>query len=169
MARRVVAACRGADCDVLVVTSDSGVAAWAEGMDVRTIPDPPEGGLNGAAATGAAWALARGHGFAVVHGDLPLVAPEDVNAAVELLTHSGAVIAPSRDGGTNLLAARAPLPFRYGPGSFRRHLAAASALAPRVLVRLGLVVDLDTAADLAAASSLPAGAWLAEPSDLSGG
>jgi 2-phospho-L-lactate guanylyltransferase (CobY/MobA/RfbA family) len=48
--------------------------------------------------------------------------------------------------------------FRYGPGSFRRHLALYPEAA--IVVRLGLLHDVDTYADLDSARNHPRGAWL---------
>jgi len=74
--------------------------------------------------------------------------------------HGVSVLAPSRTGGTNLLASRRLIEFRYGPGSFSRHLAAFAGDDRRVIVATGTALDLDTPDDLAAAASLPGGAWL---------
>jgi 2-phospho-L-lactate guanylyltransferase (CobY/MobA/RfbA family) len=76
----------------------------------------------------------------------------------------GPVIAPSHDGGTSLVAGHTRFPFTYGPGSFHRHVAAATAVSASpaaIVVRPGLALDLDTAEDLAVAGTLPAGAWIA--------
>src|SRR5665811_1981594 len=63
---------------------------------------------------------------------------------------AGTVLAPSHDGGTSLVGGMLnPFPFRYGPGSFRRHLSAVLGHA-RVLVRPGLALDLDRPRDLRA-------------------
>jgi 2-phospho-L-lactate guanylyltransferase len=161
-AARVIGSCRAAGFEALVVSSDPGVCRWAAGLGVETAAEQPGSGLDGAAAAGAARALDAGHAYAVVHGDLPIVRETDLAEALGRLRPGGAVIAPSRDGGTNLLAAGTPLAFAYGPGSFRRHLSAAAALRPEVVVRPGLTLDLDTAADLACAARLPGGAWLTE-------
>ena len=95
-----------------------------------------------------------------MHGDLPLLGTADVESFLALLDEGTAVLAPSRDGGTNLLAADRPLDFRYGPGSFARHLLSARRLERRVVVTAGTVVELDTPADLYGAAQLAAGAWL---------
>ncbi len=71
----------------------------------------------------------------------------------------GQVIGPSRDGGTNALAASGPaIDFSYGPGSFHRHVHVMDR--PEVVVRTGLALDLDNPDDLAhARRSSP---WLDE-------
>jgi 2-phospho-L-lactate guanylyltransferase len=85
----------------------------------------------------------------VIHADLPLVSVDDITA---LIMGNGAActIAPDRHGtGTNALALVEPLgfDFAFGPDSFTRHCAAAKGKA-RVVTRLGLGMDIDTAADL---------------------
>jgi 2-phospho-L-lactate/phosphoenolpyruvate guanylyltransferase len=160
MAERVAAACAEAGATVLVVTPDSFVAAWARGLGFEVIAEPPGGGLNGAAAAAAAEAVRREMPWCIVHADLPLLTPALVRAFTAALGPRTAVLAPSRQGGTNLLGAAAPLGFAYGPRSFGRHLAAARSLERRVMVTTGTALDLDTPEDLLGAASLPGGAWL---------
>ena len=93
----------------------------------------------------------RPSGLLVIHADLPLVSVDDIAA---LITGNGAgsAIAPDRHGvGTNALALVEPsgFDFAFGPNSFTRHCAAARGA--RVVTRLGLGLDIDTAADLDAA------------------
>jgi 2-phospho-L-lactate guanylyltransferase len=93
--------------------------------------------------------------LAVLHGDLPNLAPDDVRALLEALVGDrGVAIAPDRAGtGSNGLAMRPPdvIGFRFGPGSFAAHRAQAedAGLAPIIVERPGLAFDLDTPADLA--------------------
>jgi 2-phospho-L-lactate guanylyltransferase len=90
----------------------------------------------------------------VIHADLPLVSVDDI-AALIAGDSAGCAIAPDRHGtGTNALALGEPLgfDFAFGPNSFTRHRAAAKGKA-RVVTRLGLGLDIDTAADLDAAIS----------------
>jgi len=156
----VLDACRESGAATVVITGDPEVGRWASELGAATIAEPPTGGLDGAAAAGARLAAARELGFAVVHADLPLATPEDLDAVFGALQPGGAVLAPSRDGGTNVLAATEPLRFRYGPGSFRRHLAELAARDPIVVVRAGLCLDLDGPGDFAEIIRLPAGRWL---------
>jgi 2-phospho-L-lactate guanylyltransferase (CobY/MobA/RfbA family) len=75
------------------------------------------------------------------------------------------MIAPSNDGGTSLLGASRRIRFAYGPASFHRHLLRLRD--PRVVVRLGLALDLDDASDLEAARGHTKGQWLDQyPSSL---
>ena len=160
MAERVTAAWVETGATVVVVTPDPAVAAWARGFGLEVIAEPPGGGLNGAAAAAAAEAARRGRPWCIVHADLPLLTPALAGAFTAALGPGIAVLAPSRQGGTNLLAAALPLAFAYGPRSFSRHLAAARGLERRVMVTTGTALDLDTPEDLQGAAALPGGAWL---------
>jgi 2-phospho-L-lactate guanylyltransferase len=160
VAAAVLDACRDAGAAVAVVTSDDEVRRWALERGAATIREPDGGGLDGAAAAAAAAAAARRMGFAIVHADLPLLQPDDIEVVIDALRPGGAVLAPSRDGGTNVLAATDSLPFHYGPGSFRRHLAAVAGRRPAVVVRPGLCVDIDSPGDVAGVVALRAGAWI---------
>jgi 2-phospho-L-lactate guanylyltransferase len=141
---------------VAVVTSDPAVTAWAEEHRIGTIPDAGHG-LD-AAATDAV-AAAAGRPWCLVHGDLPLIDVADTDALRAALDAGETALAPSRDGGTNAIASTGGFRFRFGPGSFHRHLASAGERV-RVLVSVGLALEVDTPADLAAAASLPRGRWL---------
>ena len=155
-AEMVVTAFEESGFSVAVVTADPAVTAWAEEHRIGTIPDVGEG-LNRAATD--AVASTAGRPWCLVHGDLPLIGATDTGAIREGLDAGDVVLAPSRDGGTNAIAASGPFTFRFGPGSFQRHLAAAGAPV-RVIVSAGLAVEVDTPSDLAAAASLPEGRWL---------
>ncbi|MEP9347790.1 2-phospho-L-lactate guanylyltransferase [Xanthobacter sp. KR7-225] len=117
---------------------------------------PDQVGLNGAIARGEQDLAARGaSAMLVVPSDLPGLTRADLDALRRALaTCDVALVAAERDGGTNLLASPLPLAFApsYGPASFARHRAAATAA--------GLTVgepdcpggrtDLDRPEDLAA-------------------
>jgi 2-phospho-L-lactate/phosphoenolpyruvate guanylyltransferase len=156
VAARVVAACRTAGWDSLVVSSAADVILWSEALKVRVVPDPGSG-LDAAATAGIA--IAPAGPWAVIHGDLPLITATDLDG-IAAAAEGAVVLAPSRDGGTNLVAASGPFEFSYGPASFSRHLARVAARSPRVIIRVGLAVELDTPADLAAARAHPEGRWL---------
>lgn len=159
-AARVAAACRGAGAHPAVVTGDEEVAAWAVSEGLEVITEPGRGGLDEAARAAAAAAGRRGLFWCIVHADLPLLTPEEVAAVVGLLHPGRVVLAPSRNGGTNLLAADEPVAFAYGPGSLARHLAATRHLHRRIVVTVGTALDVDTPDDLRAAAALPRGNWL---------
>jgi 2-phospho-L-lactate guanylyltransferase len=135
-----------ANLQVLIVSNDSAVVSWSKECGYRAASEPDGGGLNEAAAAGAE---AVDGPWMVLHADLPAIGPDDVRAAVQAL-ENGHVLAPAHDGGTSLIGGRGSrFPFRYGPGSFRRHLAAINGVAT-ILIRPGLALDLDRPWDLAA-------------------
>lgn len=85
----------------------------------------------------------------IVHGDLPLLEPSDVEAALAAAERSGVAMAPDRaQTGTNTLALVSPqgvIP-AFGEGSFARHM---KLFPDAAIVRtLGLATDIDTPDDL---------------------
>jgi len=154
-AEHVVSACRTGGLDVTIVSGSDEIARWANSHDLQTVPDP-DLGLDAACAAGVE---AIGSKWVVVHGDLPLLDQAAVEFTADQLAAGRGLIAPSRDGGTNLLGGVAPDAFAYGTGSFHRHLAA-FATPPVVLVSMPTLIELDTPQDLSAAAVLPGGGWL---------
>jgi 2-phospho-L-lactate guanylyltransferase len=133
--------------DDVVVLSDVRPPGWTGRLALD------EGrGLNGELG-----ALAAGLGagpLLIVHADLPLIGPGDIEALLSGAL-GGVGIAPDRHGeGTNALALRYPtgFDFAFGPGSFARHQAEAKGLA-QVVVRQGLGLDIDIPEDLTAAAA----------------
>ena len=150
LADHTLGAIHRADVPSLVVSSDPEVTAWGTANAEHVVAEPLEGGLDAAALAGVA---AVSGSWMVVHADLPALTTADVVVAAQLADR-GAVIAPSRDGGTSLIGGNEdPVPFSYCPGSFRRHLSAARG-ETTVLVRRGLALDLDRPWDLAALDRL---------------
>lgn len=135
----------------LIVTADSEVASWATSAGFPSLPDSGEG-LNEAAAVGVAWAGHTGSGWIVLHGDLPLLREDDVSAIAGVVREGAAVIAPSSDGGTSAIGWHGPFDFVFGAGSFHRHLARLPS--PTIVVRTGLLLDVDSPDDLLAVRSL---------------
>jgi 2-phospho-L-lactate guanylyltransferase len=91
----------------------------------------------------------------VIHADLPLVTPDDVEALLAAARGGGA-IAPDRHGtGVNALAldAGVPIEFRFGPDSLARHQEQAGGRLA-IVARPGLALDIDTPEDLAEAVRL---------------
>ncbi|HVW35084.1 MAG TPA: 2-phospho-L-lactate guanylyltransferase [Acidimicrobiia bacterium] len=161
MAENVVAA--AGPMPVAVVSGAPEVREWALALGLSVLDDP--GSLDRAAAAGLAWAAAGGFGRVVIaHGDLPLA-----TALSPLTIDRGrpvAVIVPChRDDGTPVLSlptAADGFAFAYGPGSFRRHAAAARAAGLAVRVRRDdrLGRDVDAPEDLV---GLPGPARLPAP------
>ncbi|MBM3659209.1 MAG: hypothetical protein FJW95_06865 [Actinobacteria bacterium] len=143
-----------ADAPLVVVSSADEVAEWADARGARVVDDP--GSLDAAARVGVE-ALARiGVARAVVaHADLPLATGFD--RVVRDAEQPIAVIVPCHhDDGTPVLSLPTAMvdqfAFTYGPGSFRRHAAAAHAagLGVRVVRDRRLGADIDTVDDLLA-------------------
>ena len=90
--------------------------------------------------------------LALLPGDLPLLEPDDLAAAVMLARTHAVTLAPALDGGTGLLALRAGavLPPAFGAGSFQRHAsdAARRGLSVAVVVAGSLSRDVDQPSDL---------------------
>jgi len=142
---------------VVVVTGEPTAEALAHGHGADVVRDPDDAGHSEAALRGIAWALERGATrVLLVPGDCPALAAAEVDA---LLAGTPAgpevVIVPDRHGtGTNALLLTPPDVIRpsFGPGSRERHEAAAGAAGAscRIAEPSSLVLDVDTAEDLAA-------------------
>jgi 2-phospho-L-lactate guanylyltransferase len=147
MATHVVAA--AAPLPVWVVCDDRTVADWAAGVGASVVWRPGHG-LNGAVTDGVAHLAGVGvEQVIVAHGDLP--------HALDLAwvaDFDGVTLVPDRrDDGTNVASVptTAAFTFRYGPGSFRRHVAETErlGLALRIEREPHLGWDVDLPADLA--------------------
>lgn len=144
---------------VLVVTSDPRVAAALASDGVPTTPDLPAAGLNAAVTHGAELLRLADPDATVgaLQSDLPALRPEQLAAALAE-TAGRRAFCPDRQGtGTTLLVAAPgqPLAPSFGPGSAAAHAASGA-------VRIGvdqptLRTDVDTAADLRAATELGVG------------
>jgi 2-phospho-L-lactate guanylyltransferase len=149
MAENVVAAAES--MPVAVVSNAGEVRRWAAALGLIVLDDP--GTLDLAAAAGFGWAAAAGFGRVVVaHADLPLarsLAPVVTDGCRPVVT----AVPCHRDDGTPVLSVpttASGFVFAYGPGSFRRHAAAARAagLAFRVRRDGRLGRDVDAPEDL---------------------
>ena len=158
IAARTAAAVADAAAEVVIVTGDAGVRRWAAKLGLDTIAEPDAGGLNEASAALRDHAIANGRTWLVLHADLPLISEGEMRAVLEPLHDGTAVVAPSHDGGTSALGGTGRLDFRYGVGSFHRHLRQVPTAA--VVVRPGLAFDLDTVDDLDAVLRHPRGKWI---------
>lgn len=155
VAERTIMAIAASGAEPAVVTGDDAVAGWARAKGWKVIAEPPGEGLDGAARAVVA---AAPDAWAIVHADLPTATPHDFLAVWDAFGER-AVLVPSRDGGTAVIAGRGRFPFAYGPGSFHRHLGAVASAV--VVTRPGLALDLDTPSDLVSAGLLAGGRWLA--------
>ena len=159
LASHTAGAVIGASAAPVIVSSAPEVRDWAAAKSYELIPDPPGGGLNGAARTIVRHAGDRP--WLILHTDLPCLTPAEVTMATGHLRSGRRVLAPSYDGGTSALGGNGPFRFSYGVASFHRHLKTGPP--PVVLTSLGFQLDIDRPADLSVAIRHPLGAWLHEP------
>jgi 2-phospho-L-lactate guanylyltransferase len=137
-----------------VVTADDDAVAITRQLGGEIVVETSEG-LNVALDAGRAWAHTQGaEALLVVLSDLPLVQAADLDTVIDAGMHSPVAIAPSQDGGTNVMLLRPPdaIPFRFGRDSARYHRyeAGKRGLEVAVIQRDSLAFDVDTAVDLAA-------------------
>ncbi|MGH2455758.1 MAG: NTP transferase domain-containing protein, partial [Candidatus Limnocylindria bacterium] len=99
---RVLEVARQAHPDVVVITPSAGLEAIVSGAGARLAVQRGMG-LNEGLAQARDEALADGIGaLAVLHGDLPNLAVDDVRALVDAIPAAGVAIAPDRaESGTN--------------------------------------------------------------------
>jgi 2-phospho-L-lactate guanylyltransferase len=140
---------------IVVVTGEPMAERLAATTGAATVVDPDDAGHVPAARLGVAWALQRGATRALlVPGDCPVLDPAEVDGLLAG-AEGGVVVVPDRHGtGTNALVLAPPdiIAPSFGPGSRARHEAAARAagVPVRVAEPPSLVLDVDTADDLAA-------------------
>jgi 2-phospho-L-lactate guanylyltransferase len=147
-ADRVIAA--SAPLPAFVACDDDEVAQWSTDRGATVLWQAGKG-LNAAVDAAVAQLAQRGWAHVVVaHADLPV--PDHLHEVARIGTIS--LVPDRRDDGTNVMSfpTGSPVPAAYGAGSFRRHLAAALALAPAVAVEVRrdvlLALDIDTPVDL---------------------
>jgi 2-phospho-L-lactate guanylyltransferase len=151
--------CRARGIDrVLVATSDRQIAGHARALGALVIEEGEQMSHSASADAACLRAMELGATTALlVPIDVPLAVPQDFEklaAAARAGRQPGLVMVPSADGtGTNALVRTPPdvIPSRFGPGSFRIHLALAEARSvPAEVLRLpGLMFDIDTPEDVA--------------------
>ncbi len=134
---------------VVLVTREPHVVTLARRFGAFILWEPSNRGQT--AAVERALAHARRQGVSAVlalPGDVPLIAPTDVEAILQAGERADVVLVSSRDGhGTNAMWLRLPprLPLRFGGDSFRFHSHAAQERALRAVVldlpRIALDVD----------------------------
>lgn len=159
LAEHVATTAASADLVPLIVTADAEVAEWSTLTGFPSVPDPGDG-LDQAAHAGVAWARTSKSTWMVLHSDLPLVTPSDLTALKVVLEEGHGVISPSADGGTSAIGSIDVVDFSYGVASFHRHLARLGD--PAIVTRPGLLLDVDSPADLDAAASNPRGRWITD-------
>lgn len=146
---------------VAVVSPDADVRALAAELGAKAIEEPASvRGINQALSHALASLSPVPDAVVVVLADVPLITPDDVQAAIEALPERGLVLCPSHDNGTSLLAMRPAglIPFRFGPKSFSLHKreAAARSIPTEVLRIESLSRDIDSPEDLRELAAHPA-------------
>lgn len=137
LAKIVVDAATRRGVVVHVLSDDAKVRSWAHDRGAAVLDDNGNG-LSGAVTAAVA---SVGQPWVVVHADLPLVDREIFDTVFASVDAGRSVLAPSIDGGTNLIASRAPIRFAYGPDSFTRHFALMPSAEVITDRRLALEVD----------------------------
>jgi 2-phospho-L-lactate/phosphoenolpyruvate guanylyltransferase len=154
--QRVLKVAREVSDDVVVITPSRALREIVEPSGSRLVVQRGMGLNEGLEQARFDAVVEEAGTLAILHGDLPNLRAGDVEVLVGALPSDGTpgvAIAPDRAGtGTNGLVLRPPglIPFRFGTGSFARHVAEVQAAGvPLVAVnRAGLAFDLDTPEDL---------------------
>jgi len=140
---------------VLVISRDQAALALAREHGARTVQESGAPQLNVALAR--ATIVAKNYatrGILIVPADLPLIAPEDIQAMLERAKEPPVVVvAPDRrQEGTNalLVCPVGLIEYDFGPGSFRRHCDRALRAGARLEVceLPSLALDMDLPEDL---------------------
>jgi 2-phospho-L-lactate/phosphoenolpyruvate guanylyltransferase len=140
---------------VLVVCDDPAVREALAPLGADCVPDRPAKGLNAAVVFGAGraerWTVA-------LTADLPALRAQELGDALDAARSGRAYVADAEGTGTVLLAAPAGVPLapRFGPGSAAAHHASGAQRLDGGWPTLRR--DVDTAADLDAATKLGLGA-----------
>jgi len=141
----------------LVVSRDPEVLAIAREFGARTVLEHGQTKTDLNLALERATAVAKAfeiHGIMVIPADLPLLAPDDLQAMMEEINDPPTIsIAPDRrNDGTNalLMSPAGLIRFDYGPNSFNRHCAHAvhAGAKLKIVRRVNLGLDLDYPDDL---------------------
>ena len=146
---------------VVVITDDETAAGALGALGALVVPDEPRDGLNAALRHGAAYAAQRwpAAGLAALSADLPALRPLDLARALRAAAAwPNAFVADAAGDGTTLYTAAPGAAFRpaFGVASRSRHAAGGAAELGLDGVP-GLRRDVDTPADLRAATALGLG------------
>ena len=152
-----------------VTTPTPALARLAARSGAVVLLEQPRGDLNAAFDRARRRIAAADPDAATVllPGDLPRLAPHDVETCLEAFGPGRLIVAPaSADGGTGALVLQAgvPLPLAFGAGSLGKHLAAARTLglAAELVRTPGLGFDLDRPADVDAFLAARGGGYTAD-------
>jgi 2-phospho-L-lactate guanylyltransferase len=139
---------------ILVVSADTEARGIARANGARAIDDPLEDGPNAAIRLALPFLRdVQADAMMVVPSDVPQIQPDELLPVIRsLVAPSIALVAASRDGGTNLLGC-SPVDLihpRFGVNSFVKHANAArrAGLEPEVFACPSLIHDIDQPQDL---------------------
>lgn len=149
LADRAMDAVNGAGLEVVVVSDDSEVRAWARTRGANTATDS---GFGLSASVTAVVGELHDAAWMVIHADLPLIDAETLASIAKMVAAGATVVCPSLDGGTNVIAGHGAFEFSYGPGSFPRHLARLPQA--KVYVSRAAALEIDTVDHYLALSTL---------------
>lgn len=144
---------------ILVVTPDGDVARQARARGAEVLTTAGDRDLNSAVTAGCDHLFRNGETRAIVlHGDLPLIQPDDI-AALTDSPPGELTLARCKDlRGTNAVVTDLPVrfAFSFGEGSHAAHVAAgrSAGLTVRTIDRPGLACDVDVPGDLVYLESL---------------
>ncbi len=137
---------------IIVVSPDDKILNLSRKYGCIAIKEKPKSlGLNRAVKLGVNAAIAR-HADAVliVSADVPLVTREDIDYIISIgydlsKNQPYMIIAPSKDGGTNILMLSLPssFTFKYGFHSCKKHLAEAIKLGLKTIIVYNERISLD--------------------------
>jgi len=139
---------------VLLVTREKGISVLAEEFGANILSLEQDRDLNSAVQAATDHLAEKGVRRALVlHGDVPLVSAGDLGRMIAESDGGDLALLPCRRGrGTKALITGLParIPFRYGEGSYRRHLegARAAGLDVRTIELADLALDINTPDDL---------------------
>lgn len=139
------------EVSVLVVTESVSIEDEALAFGAQVLQQT-ETGLNAAVKQAADWAKEKGFSsICVLPADLADPSTTDLDRLLKI--HSGVVVVPAHDGGTNALLVSPPdaIQFRYGKGSCIKHQTEAeeAGVSCTIVPLESLKYDIDTSADLA--------------------
>lgn len=140
---------------IMVISDSAGIKDLVQNYPVELIPEGEAKGLNGAISHAAKILCDRNiDAMMVIHGDIPLVRPQDIDAILETILPAPSVtITPCKHmDGTNVMVCCPPdvITFEYGKQSYSKHLkcAANRGIEPTEVSNEHLAIDIDTEGDL---------------------
>jgi 2-phospho-L-lactate guanylyltransferase len=138
---------------ITVVSTDRTVLKLGQQLGVNSLREKPARGLNSAITQVIRKREWENSIVFVVHADLPLLTPEEVNAFLRGAQHFPVTIGPSKDGiGTNAMVLNPARVIRpaFGSGSYKRHISLfhRKRLQFRVQFTQGFGFDVDNPEDL---------------------